>query len=225
MYSPMRIATKVLALAIAGFFVLSCSRDGVELEVEEVPSMEEYEPVADFLQLQVGNYWVYESFSINLETGEETPLHKRDSVYVLKDTLIGRSSYFILQGSRLGREYRSILRCSGPEVMDSEGHLLFSTASIGDTSSLSPSLLVDGTESGEYCVQFFKNMEVPYGIFDGLKYQRTFTLPSSEEIRAGGKVRHQSDYFAKGVGLIQYTSFLLNQPLDIELRLVRSNVQ
>jgi hypothetical protein len=109
--------------------------------------------------------------------------------------------------------------------MDSEGHLLFSTASTGDTSSLSPGLLADGAESGDYCVHRFQNVEVPYGAFDGLEYRRSFYLSSSEEIRAGGNVRHQSDYFAKGVGLIQYTSFFPNQPLDIEMRLVRSNVQ
>ena len=225
MYSSMRITARVFAFFIAGC-ALSCSQEDQEIRIENgKPAEEEYEPAEAYLQLQAGNYWVYESYSINLETGEETPLHKRDSVYVLKDTMIGRSDYFILQGSRLGREYRSILRCSGPEVMDSEGHLLFSTASIGDTSSLSPSLLAEGTESGAYCVQFFKNMEVPYGTFDGLEYRRTFNLPSSEEIRAGGNVRHQSDYFVKGIGLIQYTSFFPNQPLDIELRLVRSNVQ
>lgn len=225
MYSPMRITNKVLALAIASFFVLSCSRDGVEFAREEVPSMEEYEPVADFLQLQVGNYWVYESFSIDLETGEETPLYKRDSIFVRKDTLIGRLAYFVLEGSHLGQDYRAVLRCSGPEAMDAEGHLLFSTAAIGDTAQLPANLLANGAISGDYCLHETKEVEVPYGTFGALEYRRTFYFSSSEAIKVGDNTRHQSDFYARGIGLIQYTSFFPNLPMDIEMRLVRCKVQ
>ena len=205
--------------------VLSCSQEEPEFKIEDGLVEPTYTPAEDYLQLKTGNYWVFESYSINLETGEETPLHKRDSIYVLKDTLIGRSEYFILEGAHLGQSYRSVLRCSGPEVMDAEGRLLFSTATIGDTSSIPASLLPEGAESGEAAVHLVNGLKVPYGTFDALEYRRTFSFSSSEEIRTGGNIRHQSDYFAKGIGRVKYTSFFPNQPLDIEMRLVRANIQ
>lgn len=221
----MRIIVRCLTLIIVGA-VLSCSQADSAFIVENEPEeVVEYEAVEDYMQLQAGNYWVYESYSINLETGRETPLLKRDSIYVLKDTLIGHSGYFILEGSRLGQPYRSILRCSGPEVMDAGGYMLFSTAAIGDTAILPANYLADKAESGYSMLDFAEEVKVPYGTFDALEYRRAFRLSSSEEIRAGGNVRHQSDYFAKGVGLIQYTSFFPNQPMDIEMRLVRSNAR
>lgn len=210
---------------LAASALLSCSREEPEIGIKDEPEKMEEEPVGEYLQLQVGNYWVFESYSVNLENGEEAPLHKRDSIYVLKDTLIGRSEYFILEGSRLGQAYRSVLRCSGPEVMDAEGHLLFSTALIGDTNPLPSSLLADGAASGEFSVNIVKDVTVPYGKFEALEYLRAFNFSSSEESRADGDVRYRSDYFAKGVGLIKYTSFFPNQPKDIEMRLVRCRVQ
>ncbi|MCB0596873.1 MAG: hypothetical protein H6557_12980 [Lewinellaceae bacterium] len=221
----MRITASVLVVFLMGS-VLSCSQESQEFKIEDgKPLEEEYEPAEDYLQLQVGNYWVFESFSIDLQTGAEAPLHKRDSVYVLKDTLIGRSDYFVLEGSRLGQAYRAVLRCSGPEVMDSEGRLLFSTAAIGDTTGLPADWLANSAESGDICLHSVQGVEVPYGTFDALEYRHTFYFFSSEELRDGGTVRHRSDFFAKGVGLIQYTNFLPNQPLDIEMRLVRCKVQ
>lgn len=205
--------------------VLSCSQEEPAFKIEDDSAEATYEPAEEYLQLQVGNYWVYESFSINLETGEETPLLKRDSICVLKDTLIGRSEYFILEGTHLGQLYRSVLRCSGPEAMDAEGRLLFSTATVGDTAILPASLLPDGAESGKVSAHLAKGLEVPYGTFDALEYRRTFSLAAAEESREGGAIRRQSDYFARGVGLIKYTSFFPNRPLDIEMRLVRANVQ
>ncbi|MCO6478103.1 MAG: hypothetical protein J5I94_15845 [Phaeodactylibacter sp.] len=212
-------------LLLAVSILLSCSREEPGFKAEGETEEEAYEPIREYFQLQVGNYWVYESYSVNLETGEEAPLFKRDSIYVLKDTLIGRSEYFILTGSRLGRAYRSLLRCSGPDVMDAEGRLLFSTTFIGDTIPLPASLLADEAESGVVSASFIEGVKVPYGTFDAVSYRRTFQLSTAEGSRGGGDVRHCSDYFAKGIGLIKYTSFFPNQPLDIEMRLVRCWVQ
>ena len=220
----MRINAGFVVLFAIGS-MLSCSQEKLDTPVEDDWVEPGYEDAAAYLQLQPGNYWVYESYSVNLETGAVTPLHKRDSIYVLKDTLIGRSDYFILEGSRLGQEYRTVLRCSGPEAMDPEGHLLFSTALTGDTIDLPDGLLPEGAQSGDVCIKLAEGIEVPYGTFDALEYRRTFYLASSEDIKTGGNSRHQSDFYAKGIGLIQYTSFFHDQPLDIEMRLVRCNVQ
>lgn len=220
----MRITVRFFAFLAIGF-LLSCSQKEMAFHVEDEPVEEQYEPAEDYLQLRAGNYWVYESYSINLVTGEEKPLHKRDSIYVLKDTLIGRTEFFILEGSRLGQAYRAVLRCSGPEVMDAGGRLLFSTAAIGDTVNLPADQMAHGAEAAYATLAFTGNVAAPYGTFDALEYRRTFYFSSSEGIRAGGNVRRQSDFFAKGVGLIQYTSFFPGQPLDIEMRLARSNVQ
>lgn len=226
MFSFMRITIRLFWPLLLAGPLFSCSRGSQELQVEEeAVEVVQFEPAGSFLQLQVGNYWVYESFSVNLETGEETPLLKRDSIYVLKDTVIGRSEYFILEGSRLGQSHRSVLRCSGPEVMDAEGRLLFSTAAVGDTAVLPAARLAEGAESGEACLYHVGGVEVPYGVFDALEYRRTFTLSSSQEEKEESRLRRQSDFFAKGIGLIKYTSFFPNQPLDIEMRLVRCQVK
>ena len=208
--------------AITGLF--SCSKEAIDIAPE--PSSEKINPesAADYLQLQSGNYWVFESYSVNEATGETIPLHKRDSLYVLRDTTINRADYHILEGTRLGEPYRALLRTSGPELLDADGRLLFATTPLNDTTDVSAALLPEGVHSASTAVNRAEKVKVPYGIFDGLVQHHFYYLSAGQDGLPDNTLRHDAAYYAKGIGLIQYSSQLEGMS-RIEMRLRACRVQ
>jgi hypothetical protein len=184
------------------------------------------ENIADYLMLHPGNYWVFESYSIDQSTGEALPLNKHDSLFVTKDTLIGQVKYAILQGLRLGEPYRAILRTSGADLTDAGGNLLFSLRNLGDTVRVEEGLLPEGVLSSMVIADFAPAISVPYGTFDALAIKCLLFLASDPMGSIPeNSLRQETVYYAKGVGPIQYSSQLDGHPVRIEMRLARCRVQ
>ena len=216
-------------LVIMAFWGLqSCSAGLVSDEEDDLISNQKNnrEDIADYLMLHPGNYWVFESYSIDQSTGEAFPLNKHDSLFVAKDTLIGQIKYAILQGLRLGEPYRAILRTSGADLTDAGGNLLFSLHNLGDTVRVADALLPEGVLSSMVIADFATAISVPYGTFDALAIKRLLFL-ASDPIGSipENSLRQETVYYAKGVGLIQYSSQLAGYPVRIEMRLARCRVQ
>ncbi|MCB0569851.1 MAG: hypothetical protein KDC66_08825 [Phaeodactylibacter sp.] len=206
-------------LAVAG--LSSCSKDMV-VEQEPEPEQEKdgAESAADYLQLKAGNMWVYESYSVDLVSGETRPLKKRDSLFVRQDTTIDRAKYHILEGTRLGEPFFAILRTSGPNLIDAEGHVLFSADVLEDTLSVPADLLPAGVHSAFTVVNEVKGMEVPYGFYDALAQHVLWYFPAGSSGLPEESCRHDTAYYVKGVGLAKYASQMEGSPIRIEMRLV-----
>ena len=71
--------------------ISSCKK---EEDVIEQPTTKS----VDYTPLTVGNFWVYENYSIDT-LGNETVLIQKDSIVVDRDTVIGSYTYFILEGT------------------------------------------------------------------------------------------------------------------------------
>lgn len=75
----------VMLMAIVALALFSaCEKDEQNVEPETV--------YPDYACLKVGNYWIYEHFTVDT-LGEATPLNKFDSCYVVKDTVINGETY------------------------------------------------------------------------------------------------------------------------------------
>ena len=75
----------LLTLALVSTAIYSCKK-----KKTDPPPATVY---ANYAQLKVGNYWVYEQFEIDL-AGNAASKNIFDSCYVEKDTMINAKSYF-----------------------------------------------------------------------------------------------------------------------------------
>lgn len=207
--------------------LLSCSKDAIPtVEPEPAPEKIVQEPAADYLMLKTGNFWVYESFSVEPASGQARPLHKRDSLHVSRDTTINRARYHLLEGTRLGEPYSALLRTSGPELLDAEGRVLFSTTSLGDTTELPYALLPGGVFSARSLIQRAEGIDVPYGAFDEALVQHFFLkLAPGPAGLPDNSLRHDAAFYVKGLGLAKFSSQTVGEPICIEMRLVNCRVQ
>ena len=69
-----------------------------------------------------------------------------------------------------------------------------------------------------------EKVKVPYGIFDGLVQHHFYYLSAGQDGLPDNTLRHDAAYYAKGVGLIQYSSQLEGMS-RIEMRLRACRVQ
>jgi hypothetical protein len=115
-------------IPVLAFLVFACQESAVEpdfLEEDEKAAPALADQLIDYLPLAVGQYWVFQGRYTHLETGESAPIGKFDSIYVSRDTLIGRHQYFIIEGKRFGIALSAMVRTSGPELLDHMNQLLF----------------------------------------------------------------------------------------------------
>jgi hypothetical protein len=205
--------------------LLSCSPAFVS-DDDGFQEKSQTENLADYLMLQPGNYWVYESHIVEAETDRIIPLNKYDSLYVATDTLIGHKPYAVLRGTWLGEPFEAVLRTSGGDLIDANGRLLFTLHRLNDTTLIEPALLPAGARSGWMTSFFAPAISVPYGTFDALALLRTLSLaPDPDGNFPAGQERQESLFYAKGIGLIQYSSQLQGYPARIEMRLTRCRVR
>ncbi len=108
--------------------------------------------------------------------------------------------------------------------MDVEGHLLFSTKIPGDTLPIMSSFLPADAWHGLSFTRKAEAVKVPFGRFDALENRQIFYFQAKQGSPAADSVRRRSDYFTKDIGLIKYSSYFPGRPLDIEMRLLRTNV-
>lgn len=95
---------------------------------------------ADYTNLQVGNYWIYERYSLDTN-GVYTSLNAFDTVFVEKDTLINGRTYFKLMGPdpymNINQPNRKIvasyIRDSLHYVVDHTGAVMLSSLNFTDT--------------------------------------------------------------------------------------------
>lgn len=221
--TDMRLTTLLLAGGLA-FLWSSCNQEAVE--VKNDPDREVgLSPVNDYLQLSVGNAWVYETYQLNTQSGEITLFPKQDRQAVVRDTMIAGRRYYALMGSRLGSDYELLLRLSGPEAIDAYGRLYFATNLMGEPYSVSKNLLPEGASSSEAVVQLGPIATVPHGTYATLVLKQELQL-APEFGGDGSDTADRIDraYYAKGVGLIQYTQYYPAQRLELGMRLVEASL-
>jgi hypothetical protein len=206
---------KLSLLSILFVFLWSCNKD------DDPTGSKDYFPLA------VGNYWVYDHYSID-EDGVETKFPANDSLSITRDTVIRNQTYFVLEGIDFStNEWKIVeIRDSSNYLVDSNGKVLFARndfENILSTSSIE--------NKGEIiCTTTYKmekvseNISVPAGSFEVLNFKGTVTVTNPSEFGVDYP-RYLNNYFAKNVGKILQTYIFISSPGHMERRLVRFHIE
>lgn len=164
---------------------------------------------ANFTNLQVGNYWVYERHW--LDSNGLKPLGIFDSTFVEKDTIIHGKTYFKYMDDQLASPpgfEATFLRDSLHYLVSSEGQVLFSSENFVDTLQHRYEVFV-GAQPDTLCFVYRKMTDdnllvsVGAGTFVTKNAQDVFVMwPGYDQ---AGKVRPLHKRYAEGIGLVEET--------------------
>ena len=145
-------------------------------------------------------------------------------MYVHNEIEVDGITYFQLKGTWFGLSFSRLLRNEGDKVVSPQGNTFFSTTSLPDTIKVEtdiPDLLIDS--SFTLILNDTTILETPFGSFESnFQYENKFFL--SPTINHEYLIRTDTEYYAKGIGVVKYTSFFTG-PTNTEMRLLRTNVE
>lgn len=196
-------------MVLSIFLFLSCNNENVK------PS----NPALQMMNLRVGNYWVYDWYSID-ETNNSLILKKRDSIFIEKDTIINGRPYYIKKEIYGNQQItKSILFGSISSIYSfPESKVVF---------TLDKSLSVTqnfGSETNPSAIGYYSvddneiPIEVPAGNFQAMNFRGRIE-PQQPGYPYG--VRYNDNYYVNNVGLVKMRTQFYSSPTDTGMRLVR----
>lgn len=204
-------------------FAVSCKKDDKDEPKPQVKS--------DYLNLKVGNYWVYEHYKID-SLGNETHTSYVDSVVITRDTMINNLLYYVFEGVEMsGSQWKTLgyYRDSAKCLVDRNGNVIFSEINFSDTINEIVSYITP-PDTLFYIYTLMedpgKTITVPAGTFNALNAKGYLTMHYSY-IAPGNEIYHVelNRYFGFGVGEILSTWTFANEYYSsrayYEKRLVR----
>ena len=102
--------------AFIGLLAVSCTKENSENNLNPLPT-------SDYMQLKIGNYWVYEWYRLD-SLGNEIPTSEADSSIITGDTNISGKLYYKMLSTK--SSHISYLRDSIGYLVDMDGRVLFS---------------------------------------------------------------------------------------------------
>ncbi|MBL7755073.1 MAG: hypothetical protein JNM44_11400 [Chitinophagaceae bacterium] len=210
----------LLTLALVSTAIYSCKK-----KKTDPPPATLY---ANYAQLKVGNYWVYEQFEIDI-AGNAASKNIFDSCYVEKDTMINAKSYFkVVKPNQNSISQKDILflRDSLHYIVNSTGKIVFSSldfTTIFDTNYMLSS-------PGDTVCQIIKQMadenqtvNTPAGSFVTSNAKEVFFMYPSWVSAGNPRIKHTR--YAKDIGIVIETlPFFISNPNYTERRLVRYHI-
>ena len=174
----------------------------------------------NFSTLKVGNYWVYQEYSLD-NLGDTTALGIYDSCYISKDTIINSQRYFILTGptpiprsAETGSQY---LRDSLDYTIDNMGNIVCASRHFGTVLSTiilyADTIVAQMSDSGI-------NITVAAGTYSTIDFQQTYEM--TPQYAQNGSHRYRNTRYSQNIGIISETlEFYYGYPGMWERRLVR----
>lgn len=212
---------KILLYSILLLLVLSCQRHNGGYMSSYNWDSDAY-PLADFVPLKVGNYWVYQVFE--MDTMGNDSLIGVDTLMITDDTIIqGRQWFLLYENHGFGSETPY-----SKYVSDSSGYLIYENGQIGfSTVNFTETLrkIVDeGISVAEYrMLKDPEDVEVPAGTFRCLNYRATVTVDKS--LIFWKHPGNYCNYYAPGVGKVKSTAFYISKPKRLERRLMKYHIE
>jgi len=187
---------------------------------------------SEYLPLSIGNYWIYQKFTINPDGTEKAEL-VFDSVSIKRDTIINGQQYFEIVKSNLISLQSYFQKDSsgclvtleiGPNKNVLNHYVLFSD---NNTDTLYKSIYkpeMDTVYSISVKMEKLKQpISVPAGTFEVLNAKHTVIANPKYTYYVGP--RYNNNYYAKNIGQILYSYHYLNNLGQIEYRLIRYSVK
>ena len=184
-------------------------------------------PTANYTQLKVGNYWIYERIKTDL-FGNVTFLGTIDSCYVMADSTINGNTYhkYIAPGYPTLADSIYFLRDSSSCLVSASGEILFSFNNFSTTFEDYYSF-VNVTDTLCHITTYMTDKDsvitVPAGNFTTSNFQKQYIM--YPPYNTAGTYRYINNRFADGVGLIKQTlPFFASSPDITEKVLIRHHV-
>lgn len=197
----------------------SCKKE--EQQSELTPST----VYSNYTNLSVGNYWIYERFTLDT-SGVYTTQNIFDSSYIEKDTLINGNSYYKLNSPDFvysGTYVSEYLRDSLTYLVDHTGKINFSLQNFTDTFFTNFYTI---NTSDTVCYIFSKmdddnfSVSLPAGNFVTKNYKTTFLMYFPHD--HNGAIRIRNKRYAENVGLVEQTlGFYVSSPNYTVNKLIR----
>ena len=159
-----------------------------------------------YIPLKVGSYWVYQSYR-EMGNGTDTALAATDSTYISGTSLINSKTYYIMEQYGIAKS-KAYVRDSMGYLVDNLGNIFMSEVNFSDTLSTRteymPSTGAPMVHISRMMYDEHKQIDVPAGIFDKC-------LEARDRIKAyvGNPAQpnpyFQHSYYAKNIGLVEYT--------------------
>ena len=178
---------------------------------------------ADYYQLKVGNYWIYQSYQID-SNGVATPENLWDSAHIEKDTIIRGNTYYKLWEKAdliMGDQFPIYLRDSAGYLVDHLGVRGCSVDHFKDT------LFID-TANKKLCIGYVQMtgkdslVTVPAGSFPSIT-SRMKVVPTQPNDHH--PIRYSYSIYGKSIGMIKSHAFFYEGGQQFEARLVRYKLQ
>ena len=182
----------IALIAITILFISSCKKNEIETPQPTTPN---------YMPLSIGNYWVYENVRLD-SYGNDSIVESRDSLYILKDTIINDNIYFVIEGSyRLGGQNTlRIQRDSSGYLVNHLGEIQFSSTNFQDTLNTEWVIFNQDTMAVKYS-KMIENIHVinlQLGIYNALDFQSTYIQIANPNI----PTEYLHKYYSKDIGLI-----------------------
>lgn len=182
----------------------------------------------DYLQLKVGNFWVYDNLTGALFQ-EEILSPYLDTVSITGTQEINGNTYFVFESTYnlYGEEkgVSQVVRDSSGYLVNKEGHILFSETNFIDKfrKYIVWDEVTDSTATVEtYMFSNIRSVEIPFGRFNVLTFVKELQYNKVIDQQSG---QMYSFHYAQGIGRVKYW---LDKPLNKRIyhrRLVKYFVQ
>jgi hypothetical protein len=213
-HQPVLIASLLLVS-----FLSACKKDDVDTQPPTA--------YADYSNLKVGNYWVYQTYEVD-ENGVETSTNYSDSCYVEKDSTINGLVYHkvIRPAAVLNQIGISFLRDSLHYVVSSNGTRLFSSQ---DFDNVLYTYVLTNNADTLYTAPYRMTdkdsiINTAAGSFTTFNYQGIFHYYPA----LGGAIqdRPKQTRYAKDIGIVEENiGFYVSSPKHYVRRLVAFHVE
>ncbi|PKP22342.1 MAG: hypothetical protein CVU05_04310 [Bacteroidetes bacterium HGW-Bacteroidetes-21] len=208
---------KFLFISLTALTIVSCTSQN-ETSLPEYNWNRDTYPLTDFIPLQVGNYWIYNTYMID-SSGKDS-LINIDSVYISSKETQNGIEYFVLNenhGFGSDEPYSRLVRDSSGYLEYGNGAIGFSTCNFTDTLRV---VVDEGVSRATYKMEREpEEITVPAGKFKCLNYKATITFDPFFNFW-----KHPDfycNYYAPGVGKVKSTAFYVSKPITLERRLIR----
>jgi hypothetical protein len=198
----------VLLVVIATMIIVSCKKNDSENELKPVQT-------SNYMQLKIGNYWVYEKYTID-SAGIENPVWgDPDSSIITGDTMIDNTMYFTKLSANNGNI--SFLRDSNGYLVNLAGEVLFSE---NDFSNI---IRIDTIGPGLAYIEYMmhdddSSINIPLGTYPVIE-MRGKVISLDPQYPHGINYTHY--FYADGMGQIKTSSYFYSAPhLRMERRLI-----
>lgn len=195
--------------------------------IEHIETVEQNEyTTTTYTQIEVGNYWIYQGYYVDTDNNTESIVeYLVDSLYIEKDTVINNETYYIQKGELFGAgEFKRIMRVDNNKLVSPEGEVFFKLI---EGIQVKDTLEINTNVSGNQIDSIYNVMEnnenlvlTPSSIYTVFYHRhKLFHLNNGYK-----PLRYKSDYYVGNIGVVQYTSYIENGPIDIHMRLLRYHV-